>query len=107
MLQEDDVQAVERLNEAYRVIIEQLSRVIVGQQQVIEELLEFGVNLEQINVGGIHFKEGRTKYLSYLYLSSEEVSSFSRLLLKGVSMSCQDVPDAKKVSLKYLISQKH
>ena len=39
MLQEDDVQAVEKLNEAYRLITEQLGRVIVGQQQVIEELL--------------------------------------------------------------------
>jgi MoxR-like ATPase len=39
MLQEDDVKAVAELNEAYRLIIEQLSRVIVGQQQVIEELL--------------------------------------------------------------------
>jgi MoxR-like ATPase len=39
MLQDDDVQAVEELNEAYRLITEQLSRVIVGQRQVIEELL--------------------------------------------------------------------
>ena len=39
MLHEDDVQAVGELNEAYRTITEQLARVIVGQQQVIEELL--------------------------------------------------------------------
>ena len=39
MLQENDVQAVEKLHEGYRLITEQLSRVIVGQQQVIEELL--------------------------------------------------------------------
>ena len=39
MLQDDDVQAVQELNEAYRLITEQLGRVIVGQQQVIEELL--------------------------------------------------------------------
>jgi len=39
MLQDDDVQAVEELNEAYRLITQQLGRVIVGQQQVIEELL--------------------------------------------------------------------
>ena len=39
MLQDDDVQAVEKLSEAYRVITEQLARVIVGQQRVIEELL--------------------------------------------------------------------
>ena len=35
----DDVQAVAELSEAYRLITQQLSRVIVGQQQVIEELL--------------------------------------------------------------------
>ncbi len=34
-----DIEAVERLNEAYRTIVDQLARVIVGQQQVIEELL--------------------------------------------------------------------
>jgi len=34
-----DIEAVERLNEAYRTIVEQLAQVIVGQQQVIEELL--------------------------------------------------------------------
>jgi MoxR-like ATPase len=39
MLEDSDVQAVQQLNEAYRLITEQLSRVIVGQQQVIEELL--------------------------------------------------------------------
>jgi MoxR-like ATPase len=38
-LYEDDVQAVHRLNEAYRQITSELSKVIVGQQSVIEELL--------------------------------------------------------------------
>jgi MoxR-like ATPase len=35
----DDLQAVHELHEAYRMIAEQLGRAIVGQQQVIEELL--------------------------------------------------------------------
>ena len=39
MLHDDDVQAVNRLNEAYHRITHELSKVIVGQQQVIEELL--------------------------------------------------------------------
>ena len=38
-LEEDDVQSVHRLNQAFRQINEQLQRVIVGQQTVIEELL--------------------------------------------------------------------
>ena len=39
MSQENDIQAVHELSEAYRLITEQLGRMIVGQQQVIEELL--------------------------------------------------------------------
>ncbi|QGJ69650.1 C-compound, carbohydrate catabolism transcriptional control [Planctomycetales bacterium 10988] len=39
MLQEDDIQSVQRLNEAYERIIQELGKVIVGQRQVLEELL--------------------------------------------------------------------
>lgn len=38
-LEENDVQAVEKLNDAYQRITDQLGRVIVGQRQVLEELL--------------------------------------------------------------------
>ncbi|HEY4309888.1 MAG TPA: MoxR family ATPase [Pirellulales bacterium] len=39
MLPDDDVQSVQKLNDAYRRLVAELGRVIVGQQQVIEELL--------------------------------------------------------------------
>lgn len=39
MLENNDVQAVQQLSDAYRRITMELSKVIVGQQQVIEELM--------------------------------------------------------------------
>ncbi len=39
MLPDDDVQAVQKLSEAYRRLSAELGRVIVGQREVIEELL--------------------------------------------------------------------
>src|SRR6188768_1190024 len=36
---DDDIQAVHRLKEAYQQITTELSKVVIGQQQVIEELL--------------------------------------------------------------------
>ncbi|HVU87292.1 MAG TPA: MoxR family ATPase [Pirellulales bacterium] len=39
MFADDDVQSVQKLNEAYGRLVAELGRVIVGQQQVIEELL--------------------------------------------------------------------
>jgi MoxR-like ATPase len=39
MLHDDDVQMVHRLNQAYRRITHELAKVIIGQQQVVEELM--------------------------------------------------------------------
>src|ERR1700723_2008224 len=39
MLHDDDVQAVQRLNDAYQRIRKEMSKAIVGQEKVIEELL--------------------------------------------------------------------
>jgi MoxR-like ATPase len=39
MLAQDDVQAVQKLNEAYRAITGELGKVIIGQRHVIEELM--------------------------------------------------------------------
>ena len=39
MSEHEDLKAVQELSEAYRLITEQVGRVIVGQQQVVEELL--------------------------------------------------------------------
>jgi MoxR-like ATPase len=39
MLADDDVEAVQKLNQAYRRITDELGKVIVGQRHVIEELL--------------------------------------------------------------------
>jgi len=39
MSTDNDLQAVHRLNEAYQQIIHELSKVVIGQRQVIEELL--------------------------------------------------------------------
>ena len=39
MLADDDIQSVQKLNDAYRRLVAELGHVIVGQQHVIEELL--------------------------------------------------------------------
>ena len=77
--------------------------IVISAPQVIEKLLKLGVAINKINVGGIHYKEGRSKYLSYLYLAPEEIASLIRIMNMGISVDCQDVPDAKKIPLQNLI----
>ncbi len=73
--------------------------ILVNGPQVVERLLNTGIAINEVNVGGIHYKEGRRKYLSYLYLNKEEVASFKRCMERGVRFFCQDIPEARIIPL--------
>lgn len=80
--------------------------VLVNSPRTVEDLLEFNAHIERVNVGGIHFKEGREKYLAYLYLNKDEVFSFNQLLSRGIDCYCQDMPNSRVFSLKEILTEK-
>ncbi|MHB2154246.1 PTS system mannose/fructose/N-acetylgalactosamine-transporter subunit IIB [Calditrichota bacterium GD2] len=77
--------------------------ILVNSPFVIEKLLEKGAKIEKVNVGGIHFKEGRREFLPYLFLNEEEVKAFWRLIEKGIYFYCQDVPSARAIPLEKVL----
>lgn len=77
--------------------------VLVNSPKVIEQLIQMGAPINKVNVGGIHFKDGRKKLLNYLYLNDDEIDSFKRCIDKGVEFDCQDIPLCKRTPLGKLI----
>jgi mannose/fructose/N-acetylgalactosamine-specific phosphotransferase system component IIB len=71
----------------------------------ILRMIEKGVQIDRVNVGGIYFKQGRKKILPYLYLSMEEISAFKKLFSLGVRCECRDVPLAEKKDLSALLEK--
>jgi len=78
--------------------------ILVNGPEVIEKIVNRGVQLHNINVGGIHFREGRDNLLTYLYLDDAEKDTFKRCMEKGVHFECLDVPTGNKVKLESLIN---
>ena len=68
-------------------------------------IIEKGVKIDWVNVGGIHSKQGRKRILPYLYLSREEISVFKKLFLLGIRCECRDVPLAEKKDLSVLLEK--
>ncbi len=79
--------------------------VLINGPQIAEELLAYGAKIKKINLGGIHYREGRSKLLPYLYLDTKERESFRYLIDRGVLIECQDTPEAKRVLLKNLLEK--
>lgn len=71
----------------------------------ILKMVEKGVQIDWVNVGGIHSKQGRKKVLPYLYLSPEEISTFRKLFRLGIKCECSDVPLAEKKDLSILLEK--
>lgn len=52
-----------------------------------------------VNVGGLHHAPGRTKVLTYVHLSPDEIEDLQRILDAGARVQARDLPDAPKVDL--------
>ena len=80
--------------------------VLLKSPQLIKELRNIGVKIKKVNVGGMHFRDDRREFLSYLYLSSDEIELFEELMEEGIYFECQDLPTSTAYDLKKIIQRK-
>ncbi len=59
--------------------------------------------IRDVNVGGIHFREGRKERLRYVYLTDAEADALRGLAKAGVAVTAQDVPTGRRVGLDELV----
>jgi mannose/fructose/N-acetylgalactosamine-specific phosphotransferase system component IIB len=55
-----------------------------------------GMNLARINVGGMHYTEGKREMLPFVYVNREELAVFRSFLSSGAVLSAQQLPGAKE-----------
>ncbi|HET7229295.1 MAG TPA: PTS sugar transporter subunit IIB [Longimicrobium sp.] len=58
----------------------------------------------EVNLGGIHFAEGRARLLSYLHLRPDEADELRRIQATGATVAARDLPAGKRVPLDELTS---
>lgn len=85
---------------------DEIIMILVKSVNLIQQLTELGLQIQKVNIGGIHFQEGRTEYLPFLFLNPEEVSILKALMSKGIEIECQDLPNAPTYNLANLLGKK-
>ena len=73
--------------------------VLTGDIATMAALCAGSPLVSRVNVGGIHFRPGRTERLRFVYLSDEEAAALRALAARGVTVTAQDVPTAAPVPL--------
>jgi mannose/fructose/N-acetylgalactosamine-specific phosphotransferase system component IIB len=73
--------------------------VLTGSVEAMAALCAGAPAVRKVNVGGIHFRAGRTERLRYVFLNDEEAEALRELAAAGVVVTAQDVPTATPVPL--------
>ena len=73
--------------------------VLTGDIATMAALCAGAPAVRRVNVGGIHYRPGRTERLRYVYLSDGEAAALQALAARGVAVTAQDVPTAAPVPL--------
>ena len=55
-------------------------------------LVGAGVRIREVNVGGLHYREGSVELLPFVFLTDDERTALRELVKLGITLSAQDVP---------------
>lgn len=80
--------------------------ILVKVPEIVEYLIDHGIDIKDVDLGGMGAKEGRTTLYQYISTSPEEDKCFKRLIDKGVNVYVQIVPQNEKEPIKTLIDKK-
>lgn len=76
--------------------------VLVKTPEVIEELINRGVSVKELNLGGMGAKPGRRRTKSSISISDSEIETLKRIEEKGVEVYAQIVPGDKRYKVEEL-----
>ena len=65
--------------------------VLPGTEEALR-LVEGGLPLVELNVGGLHFSEGKRELLPYLFWDDADLERLRSLAARGVKLTAQDLP---------------
>lgn len=74
--------------------------IIVRTPQDALKLVEGGVPIKQVNVGNMHFTQGKERLTKKVYVDDEDKKVLTELANHGVEVFIQDVPEDKKQNIK-------
>lgn len=72
---------------------------VVRTPQVALALVKGGVPIDKINVGNLHFAEGKRQVSKVISVDEDDVKTFAELVSLGIPCTAQGVPDDKKVDI--------
>ena len=76
---------------------------LMGSLQDLQPLLEDGLQIKSVNIGGMHFKEGAQKLAENVFLDELDKTTLKILNDLGIGIETRAVPSSKSISVKEIL----
>jgi fructose PTS system EIIB component len=66
-------------------------------------VIESGIKVAKLNIGGLHFETGKKAFATYIFLSEEDVNFAKKIIALGVSLEGREIPGSPSIIIDNLI----
>ena len=77
---------------------------LVETPKELLQLINSGLKIDRINVGGMHYSEGKRQLTPYIYVDDDDIFSFKQISRMGIKLEGKDVPTGKSIDISKLIN---
>jgi mannose/fructose/N-acetylgalactosamine-specific phosphotransferase system component IIB len=79
--------------------------VLVSSVKDALRLAELDLHINKINIGGLHYENGKKSFTTYLFLSDEDIQYAKKLLARGITLEGREIPGSPSIIINDLIKQ--
>ena len=95
---------VEKFADVYKTTpIKKRTMLLFTNSIDVAKLVELGVDIGELNIGGMRFQEGRKQLTKALSVTPDEEAAFRKLMVKGTKITIQMVPNDEAKDIKEVL----
>lgn len=72
---------------------------LVETPKEILTLIEKGLKIEKVNIGGMHYKHGKRRIAPYIFVDDDDIACFKKMDDMQIALEGKDVPTAPKIDI--------
>jgi mannose/fructose/N-acetylgalactosamine-specific phosphotransferase system component IIB len=72
---------------------------LAGNPMDMDQIIAAGADVDEVNVGGLHFSTGKVEMLPFVYVDRDDLSAMYTLLDRSVTLQAQQVPGGRHYHL--------
>ena len=72
---------------------------LVDTPRTIVELVQAGVQILDVNIGGMHFKPGKNQIAPFIFVDQQDIEHFKMLHKMGIRLEGRDVPTRTPIDI--------